>query len=315
MKRFPWLGVALSVAFGLIVTVPPPGYATVPGPNGRILFNVDSRHCDDCHLTTIDPDGTDSVRIEGFISSWSPDGGRIATVSNAPDGRIAPAVMDADGSGFTLFDLDDPTLSYACLAWLPDGSLLLCEGWDETRPHRPSGVFQIDSTDGSGLARVTSNPYGGGDIPSDVSPDGSRFVFAREDPSRHHRHISIWIADIDGSNQVRISPWLEGFLCCQPDWSPDGSTIVYSAKGQPVTVAPDGTDRQVVELDPAVGDSYSFQPHWSPDGTRIVLAVFRRPESQSDIWTIAADGTDPIQVTDSGRSEQWPDWGPSPTVP
>jgi Tol biopolymer transport system component len=86
-------------------------------------------------------------------------------------------------------------------------------------------------------------------------------------------------------------------------------------KGEPATVAPDGTDRRVIELGSALAASYTTQPHWSPDGTRIVLAVYQPPEQQSDLWTVAADGGDPIQVTDSAGSEQWPDWGPGPTVP
>ena len=306
--------VAVSVCVLLLVGGAP-GVATVPGPNGRILFTIDTRNCDDCHLTTIDPDGTDPDRVEGFIAFWSPDGTRITTAENAPDGRLTTGVMDADGSNLIVFALTDPTLNAGCLVWFADASHFLCEGWDEVRRHRPAGVFEVSAADGTGLTRLTTNPYGGNDFPADVSPDGTRFVFVRENPARRHRHASIWVAAIDGSGETRISPWLEGYLCCQPDWSPDGSKILYTAKGIPVSVAPDGTDREFIDLDAPLDDSYTLQPHWSPDGTRIVVAAYLPGESQSDLWTVAADGTDPVQVTASARSEQWPDWGPAPTVP
>lgn len=288
--------------------------ATPPGPNGRILYTVDSRDCDDCHLTTIDPDGTDAVRIGGFVSSWSPDGTKIASSANAPDGRLATAIMDPDGSNRVVFDLVDPTLDYGCLVWFPDASRLLCEGFDEQRPHRADGIFSIDASDGSDLTRITSNPYGGGDLPGDVSPDGTRVVFQRGDPSRRHRQAALWIADIDGGNEHRISHWLGGFMCCAPSWSPDGSRILFANKGVLRTVAPDGTDEQVIPIDPGAGFSFLWQPTWSPDGARVLFVMYRTTSDQVDLYTAAADGSDLVQLTDTPRIEGFADWGSAPVM-
>lgn len=49
-------------------------------------------------------------------------------------------------------------------------------------------IYTIRAANGRGLRRLTVNPYpprgdfGGGDIPGDFSPDGTRFVFMRAKP-------------------------------------------------------------------------------------------------------------------------------------
>ena len=83
-----------------------------------------------------------------------------------------------------------------------------------------------------------------------------------------------------------------------PDWSPDGSTIVYSTMpllsfdngpSQLFLMDPDGTD--VRQLTPNTDDgSRATQPRWSPDG-RAVLYTKELPNGRREIWSIAADGT------------------------
>jgi len=313
MKQLTRIAVILSAALGSLWPNAD-AVATPAGQNGRILYTVDSRDCDDCHLTTIDPDGTDVERIGGFISSWSPDGTKIATNTNAPDGRMTTAIMDPDGSDQVVFDLVDPTLTYGCLTWLPDASRLLCEAFDEQRPHRAHGIFSVDASDGSDLTRVTSNPYGGDDLLRDVSPDGTRFVFTREDRSRPHRPFALWVADIDGGNEQRISRWLGGFMCCSPSWSPDGSRILFANKGVLRTIAPNGTDEQAIPIDPGAGFSFLWQATWSPDGARVVFAMYRSTSEHVDLYTAAGDGSDLVQLTDTPRIEGFADWGSAPVI-
>jgi Tol biopolymer transport system component len=288
--------------------------AKVPGPNGRILFVRDTPRCDDCHLTTVNPDGTHAVRVpNGSIARWSPDGERIATIAGTSDGRLSTMVFDPDGSNGVLFDIPDPTLNVACAAWAPDNSRLLCEGWDETRRHRAPGLFTVNATDGQDLVRLTSSPFGGHDIPGDYSPDGARILFLREDPERRHRQLSVWVADADGTDQAQVTPWLSHSACCQASWSPDGGSILFASKGRLRTVAPDGTGPTAIPVD-TDGFAFAYQPGWSPDGTRIVFSMFLESTGHVDLFTVAADGTGLVQLTDSRSPEEFSDWGPYPPV-
>jgi Tol biopolymer transport system component len=307
-----WLTMALTCGSVLGPTV---AMAKAPGPNGRILYTYDTRHCDDCHLTTIDPDGTDPVEIsDAFAARWSPDGTRLVTGYLTDDGRIATVVMDADGSNRTEFDIPDPTLNLGCAPWFPDGATVLCEGWDDVHRHRAAGLFTVDASDGSDLTRLTRNPFGGHDLPGDVSPDGERVVFLRENPTRNHRDIGLFVAEADGSDPTRITGWLNGSACCQVSWSPDGSTILFAHKGRLRTIAPDGTGSTPIELDVGEGFTFAFQPGWSPDGTRIVFCLYVGTTDQVDLFTAAADGSNLVQLTDTPQEDGFPDWGPAPVV-
>lgn len=289
-----------------------PAAAKVQGPNGRIVYVIDTDLCDDCHLTSIDPDGSDPLEYPDLsIGRWAPDGTRIAAIVLMDDGRIGTVLVDADGSGVTPLEIASPTRNVACVAWAPDGLTLLCEGWDDVHPRRAPGVFSIDIATGH-LTRVTSNRLGGHDIPADYSPDGTQILFGHEDPRRKHRPLALLVANVDGTGATQITPWLSSSAVAS--WSPDGSRILYASKGQLRTVAPDGSGRTIIPIDFGDGFSFAYQPGWSPDGTRIVFSLFRDESGQVDLYTVAADGTDLAQLTDSPEPDEFADWGPAPPV-
>ena len=87
-----------------------------------------------------------------------------------------------------------------------------------------------------------------------------------------------------------------------PDWSPDGSLIVFSSNregGGLFVVRPDGTGiRRLTE-------TRGRSPEWSPDGTEIAF------EGPGGLRVMAADGTGE-RVLVPGRAERgvWPTWSP-----
>lgn len=312
MRRWFVLMVMVTASLGWIGLVAP-AQAKAPGPNGQILFVRDTRTCEGCHLTTVNPDGTHGQEIpNGSEARWSPDGSRIASIFFQDDGRLGTMVFDPDGSNATTFAIPDPTLNLPCVTWAPDASRLLCEGWDDAHPHRAPGLFMVEATDGQDLVRLTRNPFGGHDLPEDFSPDGTRIVFLRENPTRRHRQFSIWVANADGSEQAQVTPWLSNSLCCVASWSPDGSTILFALKGSLRTMAPDGTGLMTIALDSGPGFAYASKAGWSPDGTRIVFSLLLETAGQVDLYTATADGTDLVQLTDSRTPEGGADWGPHP---
>jgi Tol biopolymer transport system component len=315
MRRWTLLLVVATWVMGVAGAAP--ATAGTPVTNGRILYVLDTNTCDDCHLTAIDPDGSDPFRYAvGSSARWSPDGTMIAAVTETDDGRIGTLVMDADGSSATTFEIPDATRNAPCIDWSPDGTKLLCEVWDEVHPRRLPGLFTVSSSDGSGLTRLTTNTTGGHDIAEDFSPDGTQVVFLRENPQRDHRPLAIFVAAADGSGATRITGWLGGSACCQVRWSPDGSQIGFASGGVLRTVHPDGTTAGRILVDAGVDFQFASGLAWSPDGTRIAFTMYVSSTGSEELYTANADDGSGLQrITNTSRHFKGsPDWGTYPTT-
>jgi len=286
--------------------------ARTPGPNGRITFSQDTKDCDDCIVKSVEPDGTGTITLPGAGSAtYSPDGTRIVSGSGTPDGRITTIVMNADWSDVTTFT-PPGTLNVGCPVWSPDGRSLLCEVWDDAHPAHLPGLFTVNASDGSDLTRLTTNTLGGHDIPADFSPDGSQVVFLRESPNHGRHPLALFIANADGSNVHRITGWMNDSACCQASWSPDGSRIAFARQGRLRTVLSDGTSLKTLKIASGAQFYFMYQPTWSPDGTRIAFIMWTSNSGEFDLFTIAADGSDLQQLTDTHREEGFPNWGTAP---
>lgn len=315
MRRVSLSSTVVAASIAILTVAAPPASSKVPGLNGRIAFAREIPRLDDTATFTIDPDGTDVARLLPGASGgphWSPDGSEIAVnaCQNPPDCTTAATIVDPDtGEVLRWFPFPDPDRFTACVVWSPDGSRLACEGFGNTDPAQ-NGIYTIDAADGTDLTQITSNP-GGDDIPGDYSPDGSRIVFLRSDPERPERRSqALFIAEVDGSQTPqRITPW--GLSEETGSWSPDGGTILFAGAGILYTVSIDDEKIERVRL-PRRGAA--FDPVWSPNGEKIAFGFFGRGTSQSDIWIARADGGGMNPVTQTRRSEHFPDWGSHPIV-
>jgi Tol biopolymer transport system component len=271
--------------------------------DGRIVFDND-----DGPIYTIDPDGTDRVQIadHGDIATWSNGGRRIALADNAPDGRVTTALVGGDGSGYTSQVIPDPTLNLECAAWTPDDRRLACEGWDDARPDRPPGLFRVTARGWDRLRRLTTNPFGGHDIPGDYSPDGSLIAFARENPSLEA--VAVFVAGAAGGRARQVTPWQDNLT--NPEWSPDGRWILFDTDGTLQRVRGDG--RALTPI-PLSASGYAFGPGWSPDGRALVFAFYDPLTQREGIYRARADGgrAEPVTLAEDGFFSN-PDWGSAP---
>jgi Tol biopolymer transport system component len=110
----------------------------------------------------------------------------------------------------------------------------------------------------------------------------------------------IWI---DGQSVHPLAFGLSGL-----SWMPAGDALVF-------TQDPVGLQRLVLSsgsvttlLTPENGEAL-YQPAVSPDGSRIALMRFGGSRQGQEIWTVAADGSDPRQLT-SGFTDDSPQWTP-----
>jgi Tol biopolymer transport system component len=237
------------------------------------------------------------------------------------DGRIGAATINADGSGYTEFPIPDPTLNIGCSVWSPSDTRLACEGWNDSNAAQ-NGIYTISPADGGGLARVTTNPTGGGhDIPGSYSPDGKRIVFVRFD--QNGNSAGLFTVKTDGTDLRQLTP-ASMVLNIGADWSPQGNEIIFSrhvtsdVHGSLWVIHSDGTGLHKLtvqglpcggaDADPnAVG---CHAPRWSPDGNKIIFAA-STPDSGLNIYTANADGSGVTEVSFDGYDDS-PTWGTHP---
>jgi TolB protein len=100
----------------------------------------------------------------------------------------------------------------------------------------------------------------------------------------------IYVMAPDGSGQTNLtnSPGSDDNLAA---WSPDGSRIAFFSErdGNPeiYVMAADGSNPVRLTHSPAD----DVDPNWSPDGHQIVFTSGSGPETETDLYVMAADGS------------------------
>lgn len=222
--------------------------------------------------------------------AWSPDGTRIAFVSDRA-GIPDLYVMDADGSDQTRLTFEAVEVSNP--AWSPDGARIAFDG------NNVSQDIVVVNANGSGRGVVA----GGGDIQNSPAwtADGARIVF--RDFSQGTGLSSV---AADGTGRVPLIA-----DASQPDVSPDGARIAFVRGGQIATAGIDGGGAAPVTT------MTGSQPAFSPDGTLIVYSRF--DGGSLELFTVPVGGGPEIKetLTAMGVHDTDADWqaiAPAPDV-
>lgn len=157
-----------------------------------------------------------------FWPTWSPDGARIAYLSDAASYNPALWVMNADGTGrravATPGVLQDAVDS---LSWSPDGSLLAMTVFTGPVPSQIA-LVPMAANARQQAALLTQEP--GGALDPAWSPDGQWLAYA----AREGRSVDIFAVRANGSGRVRLT---NTGMARSPVWSPDGKYLAFlSAK-------------------------------------------------------------------------------------
>ena len=130
------------------------------------------------------------------------------------------------------------------------------------------------------------------------SPDGSKIIFQS---SEDMMIPDIYIMDIDGKNLVALTDPAPtgrdggGF----PIFSRDGSTILYQGERNIYRMSPDGTDKHILTQWEDKRISQDLPLEFSYDGSTILFISSLGGGSNNDIYTMATDGSNIKQLTQS----------------
>ena len=274
-------------------------------------------------IYVMDADGTNQRRLTNnpasdHSPSWSPDGNRIAFVSDR-DGHVHPIrgrptsdiyVMDADGGN--QHNLTNDPLHDWSPSWSPEGKhIVFSSDRDNDRGHNIE--IYVMNADGTNQRRLTNNLTEDED-PS-WSPDGERIAFSarREGHVVHNLDITyeIYVMDVDGQNEQRLTDNRNNDW--QPVWSSDGNRIAFEAdrKGDFVNwdiyvMDADGGNQQKLTNH----RGWDSSPSWSPDGKRIAFNSER--DGNYEIYVMDADGGNLQNLTNNPGGDSGPAWLNSP---
>ena len=149
-------------------------------------------------IYVMNADGTQQMQLTKDPSnelepSWSPDGGKIAFISDRNGQNFDIYVMNADGSNVR--QLTDDSANEFGPVWSPDGKQIV---FNSDRNGNVQ-LFMIN-IDGSHLMQLTKDSSNS--AYADWSPDGKRIVFESD---RDTGHANIYVMNADGSNTVQLT--------------------------------------------------------------------------------------------------------------
>jgi Tol biopolymer transport system component len=279
--------------------------------------------------------------------SWSPDGKRLAFVSNFSEGTRNVFVMEPEAPGQSV-NIAVQVTHYKDggylneIAWSPDGTkIAFIRGVDEgsrsvfvaasdgstvtplqLAEHGQHPTWAPDSgkiaysylkqvylenADGSGVA--TMLPNGQGREPA-WSPDGSRIAF--DFPAHPAEFPDLHIVSASGSGTPTIvesnTQWTFA------TWSPSGSQVAYrstsSNDGYFRVVNADGSGDHGLPIVQGM-NANGPEPSWSPDGSRLVFQdyFYTEPGSPTKVVIANTNGTGSITPL-TGADAHEPVWKP-----
>jgi len=288
-------------------------FRPVWSPDGRFIAYVSDRN-DNLDVYFRPVETSEGVRAQALTTSmypeifprWSPDGKSIACytfLSTQYD------ILRIDVETHVKANLSAGTSdsSEAFPTWSPDGEEILFIS------DRDGGQddYYVMTKDGWDVRRLTETPEAA-EWGAEWSPDGTQIAFV----SDRDGDTEIYLMRADGSDvrQLTVNEAVDGI----PVWSPDGRLLLFVSNrdgneeiyllDMACADSAEGCESQAINL--TNNEASDSLPAWSPDGSRIAFISTR--DGNEDIFLMAADGSNPINLTESEAQEWIGEWAPRP---
>jgi TolB protein len=275
--------------------------ASFPGKNGRIVFASDRSGGYEIYTMTATGGTLRRLTQNGSrddAPSFSANGTRIAWVQGSLTTYGDIWVMKSDGTGQTR--LTSNTENDDSPAFAPGGGKIAF-----TRLFADDAEIMEMTDTGTGVTRLTNNTTHDSDPV--YSPNGSKIAYICENGAGH---LQICVMNADGTGSV-VLPGCETDDCVTPDWSPDGTKVVFArwtgdwaSSAIYTQVVSGGLPVRLTPLGGAVN-----YPHFSPTGTKI---AYTNDEAEAaEIYTMNADGSSRTNITNNAGDDWGSDWQPT----
>ncbi len=256
-------------------------------------------------IFAINPDGKGERLILGSTTlqsepSWSPDHTKVVYAGGA--GNLQDIyVLDVATNAVT--QLTSDLLADSFPTWSPDGSRIAFVRFD-AKLESPEAQLGVVNVDGTGEEIIVNE----GVAPARISwsPSGGQIAFAELEDAAEGE-VKVPRIKFIGPSGAGLSNLIGVDTGHSPDWSPDGSKLVFlqgnTTETEVFTIGIGGSGLQRV-----TDGSLDFitRVSWSPDGKRLVFSSGQG--AGAELYIVNADGTDVIQLTHNTRQDLMPDW-------
>ena len=253
------------------------------------------------------PDGSESRLLAAlpgpaYSPHWSPDG-RVLRFTVSDEKTSSSSLWEVMSDGTRLHPLlpgwSNPP-SECCGNWTPDGNYFV---FRSERVANTSNLWAIRDNSGF-FHRSRSEPIQLTTGPTMMhapapSRDGKRLFVIGGAPLGE-------LVRYDTKSQ-QFLPFLSGISAIQLAFSKDGQWVAYLSYPDATLWRSrvDGTERLQLSSPPMV----PLQPEWAPDGKEIAFTAYV-PGKPNHIYTVAAAGGAPKELTKGKRDEVFPNWSP-----
>jgi Tol biopolymer transport system component len=144
------------------------------------------------------------------------------------------------------------------------------------------------------------------------SPDGSQIAFVRESSSPE----TIMVISVDGGEPTPLITAADRLSFLRVKWSPDGKQIAYNGERN----TSEGVQRGIWMYDLETSTETAVIQYldvgrvtaldWSPDGTQLAFILETFDTDTRELWTVNADGSNPVNLTPGTVWTYDPAWSP-----
>ena len=265
--------------------------ASLASAKGWLAYSTYIDDLDRIHLARVDGSqdhqAFTELRGEAIRADFSRNG-QLAFEYRPFNDAVNVYVANADGTGARIVaacKLDACERAYP--AWSPDGKYLATTtGLGKPAADGPPAEFAIGIIDVSTQRVRTILRHPSRQFQEQLprwSPDGRKLVFyrwraAKDQPAEESpdAEAAVFTVNVDGTGLKQLTPWK--MRCGDPDWSPDGSTIICTTyppgdfdigQGDIYTMKPDGSQLSALTHNGATGPR-AAHARFTPDGNALL---------------------------------------------
>lgn len=232
-----------------------------------------------------------SPEVFADAPSFAPDGKSFVYIHSSltQQGTAQNSIYRANSDGTQTKAIADPPDVKTSFNWphySGDGKWIYYTASYPVPPNKEHSVIQRIPVDGGASQSVIDDAR-----LSTESPDGKKIAFIRFNFDTFTS--SLVVADSDGKNQKVLVSDDVFITVSSPEFSPDGSQILFTASGPNTRPLPGVSMRT---------------PHCQPQ----LLCLFAKTAYADglpwDLWTVTPDGSKFARLTQIGADSPWPAW-------